>query len=246
MSVVTVEKVMDEIAALLRHPTFTSVPKSLRLSRIVFWEGYYAEELSFTGHPHLVDSFPLQVQAGLTEYPVPAEDFGGLHYVVADPDFYPNESVREVSIINWSNSNMGPGMGDSHGGQRVAEIAVRGSGEDLRLITFPSGANDYLKVWYSQVPANEKLSADSVLSLEGFQLRLIPLAVACDLLKYCSWPGGSDLKPVLGNMGDPTSLPNLLARVEDQFQRKAWRPNKAQPTAKRQGFMARTDGRRLF
>jgi hypothetical protein len=248
----TIAQAEERMLELLGYPNRSRPNRHQRLTWLNLAIDDLAKEAESSTKPHLVEKFSLQVVAGTNEYVVPVDDFSSLYYVVSDPDAFPEETQREIEVINFPDSNLYVGTsGIREGESKVVKMGWRGFGDDRRLITFPTNASDQLICWYNRKAPDEPSVSDQVFTQDSFQLSLVPAAAALMGMAEWTWEGmlpqEEDIKKQwLLDKSNPMSLLNYYNKQYHHYVQRTQRPNTAHPSAKLQGHASRRRIRRRF
>lgn len=245
MSQYTIKEADERMMEILGFPNPDIPNRHQRLAYLTTVIDLYSKLAQQSPWGHLIDSFTLTLSANQTEYVVPVSNFEGLYHASV-PD-----TGNDLEVINAVNADILGVAGPAASLPQVPSefIAVRGIGEDRRLIVYPPRAGDRVKVWYHR-GVNFKPGLESYVELhEGFHMTLVPVAAALMGKDDWYWPGmplelQNAKKEGFLNRDNPMSLASLLEKQEALYKERIFNPSNAQPIVGHFGFAANRRRRR--
>lgn len=210
---------------LLNRPNTDDPSFETRFEWLLAHTDTLCKEITAAGHGGLVSSFTISVTASEREKTIPRDDFEALFHA------YDQRTGRVIPVINTPDARRW-GVGELPGycqGSDVLALGWRGTGDDRRLVVYPSGASGTLTVYYVR-SINQISSPDETIDvLDTFELVLVPASVAMYGMGWWKWSRYSDaeqerIRAMALDERNAASLAGLYKRQYNRFIDRIYNP----------------------
>lgn len=240
----TYREVETRLRELLDFPDWERPNRQQRITYVNTAIDTFSKLVNFLGKPQLIDHFDLSVPGAAAdpptpgEFSVPRDDAEDIFYAYSLND---GHTIKTANFADMRTLGVWPSGSFSGQPGTVSHIAVIGQGDNRKIMTFPPGADDTIRIYYNRAPAiAEKGLDDEVDLLDQFHMVLIPAAAALVGMPHWHWAGlaaeeQAAKKAAMMDTGNAFSLVGIVAQQTKFFEERAFNPNVVHPSKRLQG-----------